>query len=104
MPASDFKDVNQTARIGTRSYGTGQRLAVGATSVATASGIDAKEVLLHASTRCFIKTGAAPTAVATGDSIPLEAGEKFHMRIVRGEKLAVIRDTADGFLHVIPVL
>jgi hypothetical protein len=87
---------------GTRRYGAGVRQAVGSTSAAT-SAISAGEVLLHASVKCFVKAGTDPTAVANGDSIPLEIGEKFHMRIAHGEKIAVIRDTADGFLHVVPV-
>ena len=87
---------------GTRLYGTTVRLAVGAASAASAVlGVD--EVCLHASVKCYVKNGADPTAVANGDSIPLEAGEKFHMQLAFADKIAVIRDTADGFLHISPV-
>lgn len=102
MPASTFKDAAQAPHTGTRKYGTGQRLAVGSAS-SQSTAIDASEVLLHASVKCYVKDGANPTGVATGDSIPLEAGEKFHMQMTRGGKIAVIRDSADGYLHIFPV-
>lgn len=90
---------------GTRKYdyANGQRVVVGAAS-AQSTAITATEVLLHASTRCFVLSSADPTAVATGASIPLEAGEKFHLRIKSGDEIAVIQDTAGGFLHIIPVI
>lgn len=90
------------ALIGTRTYGTTQRVAVGSAS-AQSTAIAATEVMLHSSVRCFVKSGTNPTAVATGDSIPLEPGEKFHMRITSGHLIAVIRDSADGFIHITPV-
>jgi hypothetical protein len=88
--------------VGTRSYGAGSRISVGSSS-SQSSAVTATEVLLHASTKCYVKAGSDPTAVADGDSIPLEAGEKFHMRITSGHKIAVIRDSADGYLHIVPV-
>lgn len=90
------------ALIGTRTYGTTTRVAATSTS-AQSGAITATEVMIHASTRCFIKAGSNPTAVPDGDSIPLEAGEKFHKRITSGHKIAVIRDTADGYIHITPV-
>jgi hypothetical protein len=87
--------------IGTRAYGTPlARRSVGAAS-AQSGAVNATEVMLHASTRCFVATGVNPTA--TADSIPLEAGEKFHMRITSGHLIAVIRESADGFLNIVPV-
>lgn len=94
--------LDAVSTIGTRTYGTGTRVAVASTS-AVSGAITATEVLLHASTRCFVRSGSGtPTAVNT--DIPLEAGEKFHMRISSGDKIAVLRDTADGFLNVVPVV
>lgn len=90
------------ATVGTRAYGTAEnRLAINSAGAAS-SGITATEVLLHASSRCFVKSGSG-TPTATVNDIPLEAGEKFHMRITSGHKIAVIRDTADGFLNIVPV-
>jgi ABC-type transporter Mla subunit MlaD len=87
------------ATVGTRAYAApSARLAAGATDAAT-TGLAATEVLLHASTRCFVRAGA----VATVDAIPLEAGEKFHMRLASGQQIHVIRDTVDGFLNIVPV-
>lgn len=105
-PATEAKQdtaIAGQATIGTRAYGTGARVAVGSGSTQS-SAITATEVLLHASVKCYVKAGSAPTAVANGDSIPLEAGEKFHMRITSGHKIAVIRDSADGYLHIVPVV
>lgn len=95
------EDAARVATIGTRAYGTIERVASGAASTQS-SPIAATEVLLHASKRCYVLSGANPTASAT-TAIPLEAGEKFHMRITSGHKIAVIRDTEDGFLHIAAV-
>jgi len=107
-PATEAKqDALLTAigKIGTRAYGTVTRAAVGAASALSAV-IDATEVLLHPSTKCFVLAvaGTGTPMVAADTGIPLEAGEKFHMRITSGQRIAVIRDTADGFLHIAPVL
>lgn len=89
------------ASVGTRAYGTAlTRVAVAAASAQSAA-IAATEVLLHASTRCFVAIGANPTA--TVNDIPLEAGEKFHARLTSGHRVAVLRDAADGFLNIVPV-
>lgn len=93
----------EVIRVGTRAYdyANGQRVTVSGTSAATASSITATEVLLHASTKCYVRSASTPTAVNT--DIPLEAGEKFHMRITSGHKVAAIQDAAGGVLSVIPV-
>lgn len=87
------------ATIGTRAYGAGQQVAIGAASAAS-TGLAATEVLLHASARCFVRVATAATAAA---GIPLEAGEKFHLRLTSGQQVHVIRDTADGVLNIVPV-
>lgn len=91
----------------TRSYdiAAGKRIAIGAAG-AVSTAFDAVELLLHPSSRCFVIHGpavVAGTPLATGVGIPLEAGEKFHLQIAPGDLVAVVRDTADGFLHIIPV-
>lgn len=79
-----------------------QRVAISGTSaqstaVTTTEGL----VCLHNgdTSVCFVTYGTNPTAVAT-DSLPLAPGEKFHMRIPSGSKIAVI-GTA-GYLYVTP--
>jgi hypothetical protein len=88
----------------TRAYDwpDGQRIAVGAASAQSAA-IDASEVMLRPSGRCFVKVGANPTAANAAGSIPLEAGESFHLQLSPGDKVAAIRDTADSFLYILPV-
>lgn len=100
--ATEAKQDAQTAAIatiGTRAYGAGQQVAIGASSAAS-TGLAATEVLLHASSRCFVRVATAATA---GAGIPLEAGEKFHLRLTSGQQIHVIRDTADGTLNIVPV-
>jgi hypothetical protein len=95
---------------GTRYYDWtlgGQRIVIGAASLQSAAiGVVGtnytNEVLLHASIKCYVKNGANPVVDNTG--IPLEAGEKFHMQITPGDKIAVIQDAAGGFLNIVPVL
>lgn len=105
----EFEDetgrLQEIAPIGTRRYGAGQRIAIASTQSTTADMPDnIDEVLLHASARCFVLavTGAGTVSNVTG--IPLETGEKFHMQLRNDEKIAVIRDTADGWLNIVPVI
>jgi len=106
-PATEAKQdtaLAATALVGTRAYAAPMtRVAVGSTS-AYSEAVTATEVLLHASTRCFVQVVAASgTPTITTSAIPLEAGEKFHLRLTSGQRVGVIRDTADGFLNIIPV-
>lgn len=107
-PATEAKQDAETAavnRIGTRSYGAAARVAVAATTAYSAV-ITATEVLVHASVKQYIAVVSA-TGTPTVDpaaAIPLEAGEKFHLRITSGLRIATVRDTADGFLHIAPVV
>jgi len=102
LEAGQLAQLDATKLVGTRAYGAGlARVAVAAASAQSAA-IAATEVLVHASTRCFIATGLNPTA--TTNDVPIEAGEKFTLRITSGHKVAVIRDTADGYLNVVPVV
>lgn len=90
-------------KIGSRTYewASGQKIAVGASS-AQSSAISAAEVMLQADTDCFINVGSNPTAADSAGSFPLLAGEKFHLQITDGYKVAVIRKTADGSLYILP--
>lgn len=102
---SAAQDTNTAAiaTVGTRAYGTAAtRVAYSGTSAQSAA-ITGTEVLVHncGTARCYIKAGANPTA--TANDIPLETGEKFHLRITTGDKIAVIQDSASGNLNVVPV-
>lgn len=83
-------------------YRTVQRITVTNTSTVTPA-LTGTVVLLHASTDCFVLAGPADLAdptVTDSTGIPLIAGEKFHMNIQQGWKIAVIRNTTDGYLYV----
>lgn len=105
-PATEAKQdstITAIATIGTRAYGAAAtRLAYSGTS-AQSGAITATEVLLHncGTARCYVKAASNPTA--TADDIPIEAGEKFHLRITSGHKIAAIQDSAGGNLNIIPV-
>ncbi len=88
-------------REGTRAYGVPQRVSVSSVSAQSSVLTEIDEVLLHATTACYVVTGSNPTAT-TSTGIPLVAGEKFHMRVTPGTRIAVIRDSADGFLFIVP--
>lgn len=105
-PATEAKQdstITAIATIGTRAYGAAAtRLAYAGTSAQSAA-ITATEVLLHncGTARCYVKAASSPTA--TANDIPIEAGEKFHLRITSGHKIAAIQDSAGGNLNIIPV-
>ena len=91
------------ATIGTRAYGNAEtRVAYAGTSAQSAA-ITATEVLLHncGTARCYVKAASNPTA--TVNDIPIEAGEKFHLRITSGHKIAALQDSAGGNLNIVPV-
>lgn len=94
---------DRVATVGTRAYGAAAtKVAYSGTSAQSAA-ITATEVLLHnrGSGACYVKAALNPTA--TTDDIPLEPGEKFHLRITSGHKIAVIQDSTGGNLNIIPV-
>ena len=86
-------------------YAAGQRLTTAGTGQVRSTAITATEVLLHASVRGFFRVGDNAVAATVGPgSIPLEAGEKFHLRIASGEFVSFIRDGGtDGSLTIMPV-
>lgn len=90
-------------RDSTRAYGTVERVTVSGTSTQTATAITSTEVLIHASTKLYFLVGSNPTVTAT-NGIPLEAGEKFHVQVTNGQKIAFIQDSAGGYAHVAQVL
>lgn len=92
-----------TRLIGTRAYNYASIERVSVAAVAADSGpITGTEVMVHASVKCYILPGSTGTATAS-NGIPIEAGEKFHFRITSGNKISVIRDSADGFITIVPV-
>lgn len=90
-------------------FAAGTRTAVTATSTtAVALGTlgALREVMIHATTRLFMRFGNSGVAAATvgANQLILEPGEKFHLRVPPDvTHFRAIRDTADGFVTVIPV-
>ncbi len=86
-------------------YASGQRITTSGTGQVRSTAVSATEILLHASVRGFFRVGNSSVAATVGaGSIPLEAGEKFHLRITSGEFVSFIRDGGtDGSLTIMPV-
>jgi len=91
----------------TRAYGfaEGQRITTSGTGQVRSAAVAATEVMVHASVRGFFRVGDASVAASVGaGSIPLAADEKFHLRIVAGQFISFVRDSAsDGSLTIMPV-
>lgn len=102
MPTEAIYDKSQRTTRRYR-YDLRQKLSITATS-ARSTAIAAAEVLLHAKAAMHVTVGdenvVANEAVNT---LPLEAGEKFHLQLTPGQFVAAIRDTADGALYIVPV-
>ena len=85
-------------------FAKGQRLTVTGANVVS-DPIMAKELLLIATKAMYITVAATdPVANNAAGSIPLLAGEKFHMQFTPGQRLAAVKDTEDGSLFVVPCL
>ena len=93
---------------GTRTHNTAgaSRQAVGSTSarVALPTLGTSRELYVKATSRCFFLTGDNAVTAAAGTSHPLAADERFYLRIPAGHThIAYIRESADGFISIIPV-
>lgn len=88
-------------------YTAGVSLTAGSASSRTASGISATEICLHNSgpSRVFVRQGnATVNASVEATSLPLEPGEKLHLRHTSGQYVAAIRDgDEDSTLYILPV-
>jgi hypothetical protein len=81
--------------------GTSQKKAFTAASAqSTALGSKTSVVRLYATQDCHIKTGTNPTAVADGTCLFLPADTIAHIGVNAADKIAVIRDSADGNLFI----
>ena len=91
-------------------YAAGTRTTVsGTSSAAVALGAlgTTREIMLIASSRCFIKFGASDVTAAAAtdtDVLALPADVMFHLRVPASvTHFRVIQDSAGGFLRCIPV-
>lgn len=89
--------------------GAGVRQAVGTSSApVTLPTLGAsRRVRINASTRCWVRfgTSGSVTASVAGTSIPFEANSPEYVVVPAGmTHFAVIRDSADGFVHIQPTV
>lgn len=78
--------------------GTAQTVSFTATSAASTV-LGSKMVRVVATTNCWITLGTSPTAVADTGML-LVAGWPERIVVNAGEKIAVLRQTADGVLNI----
>ena len=111
LPVQTTASPTDPIGIGTRAYdwANGLRQAVSGTStaaVALPTLGTSREVMFHASSRCFVKFGDSAVGAATiaAGHLVLAAEERFHIRIPTGvTHFRVIRDVVDGNLNVVAV-
>jgi len=77
---------------------TPQTVAIGADS-AQSTALNCNEVLIQATSACFILIDTDPTAEAT-TSHYLPAGGSWTIQVDPSHKVAVIQSTAGGFLYI----
>jgi hypothetical protein len=82
--------------------GSGQNLAIGAASVASAAfGAGVQMIMVSALGNCHVAIGPAPVAVAT-DLLLKATDPPLLLKVAPGEKIAVIQDgTATGNLNIV---
>ena len=88
----------------TRKYSFSEGLygAIGATS-ARLGPFNSQEILIHSSVRTHIKVGDSTVVAANASgNMPIEKGEKFHLRINQGQYIAFIQDSEAGTIAVVP--
>jgi hypothetical protein len=86
-----------------RLSGTSQNISVAATSAAVTNvfGPQTFEIRVVSTTNCWIKIGdGTPTAAAAAGSTYLPASVVEYFHVSPGQRLAAIRDSADGTCNV----
>jgi len=61
-------------------------------------------VFISASTKCWIKVGANPTASAAAGSFPVPADSWYPICVRNGDKISVIQDASSGTLAIMPAV
>lgn len=80
---------------------SGQKISVTGTSAQSAT-LTAGIYLISVNTACFLAVGSNPTASNGAANLPLFGAAQLPLLIREGEKIAVIRDTADGAMWITP--
>lgn len=88
-----------------QSYNTAaaQVVSYTATSAASGAAIGAGGVRLCATSACWVRFGASPTAEAAALNFLLPANTPIELACKATDKVAAIRDAADGKLSVLPI-
>lgn len=76
-----------------------------ATSAQTAAAIGFSEIAIFATQNAWVTFSTNPTAAAdTAGNLYLSAGVLYHLQVDSTHKMAAIRDSADGAVHIIPTM
>jgi hypothetical protein len=95
-----FREATTSATAAMRQYAVPAASANGALPTLGSS----RGLHVMADTLCFFRSGDANVVALAADSHPLAADERFQLRVPAGHThIAVVRDSADGFISVVPV-
>lgn len=75
-------------------------VAVASAAVTNAFGANTFEIRVVSTTNCWLSFGASPTASAAANNVYLPANVVEYYHVNPGQKVAAIRDSADGTLNV----
>lgn len=105
MKVQPDADAVVTAKMtGVRAYDWASIARVAYTAAAADSdALPAGEYAISVSTRAYILVSQAGTNPTATTGFPLAADLPFHIRVDEDDIISVIRDSADGHLHIMPV-
>ena len=102
MAASNYEGLARGAdgsKYQATQLGAQQVVAYTATSAVTSAAIGSTLVRLNCTTDCWVEVGTSPTAVVT-TSTYLAIGNVLYVLIKDTDKIAAVRNTADGTLAI----
>jgi hypothetical protein len=80
---------------------SGQKISITSSSAQSAA-LSEGVYLVSVSTACYLAIGSNPTASNGATNLPLFGAAQLALLVREGEKIAVIRDSADGAMWITP--
>lgn len=100
--AAAYTPDNELVPIVSYDVANAARIAISSSSVQS-SALTGGSYLLANSQACYLAIGSNPTAANAAAALPLFGPCLFTLNVPDQEKIAVIRDTTDGYLWIIPI-
>ena len=96
--------LNTDRSAGTRLHDLAAKQVVPYTAaVGESTAISALEVMLWATTDCYVHHSQDGVDASAANSIPLTAKVPLYVQIAWGDIISALRVSADGSLHIVPV-